>query len=91
MARAAWKFTYVTDYDLCAYLKTYIKKTPLTSPQLNIRFKTFNQWNYKLGYFVPQGKYTIFIQPGLFHLNYKIGAFAKTRKPFFFRSKKKKK
>jgi ribosomal protein S19 len=40
---------------------------------------------------VYQGKSFVTIQATPYHLGYKVGAFTKTRKPFYFRSKKKKK
>ena len=91
MSRVAWKYLYFTDYDLCTYLKTQLKQSPCNDVVPNIRLKTLNRWNYSTVYFVDQGKIKVLVKPSLYHINFKLGAFAKTRKPFFFRSKKKKK
>lgn len=90
MSRSASKFIFITEYDLATYLKTQIQPFYSVQFQPNIRQKTFNKWNYKSYYYIPQGKYTVKVRPTLYHLAYKVGSFAKTRKPFFFRSKKKK-
>lgn len=90
MARSTWKFLFITSYDLYAHFKTQIKQDCPNIFKPNIRAKTLNKWNYRSVYSVPQGKYRVNIRPSLYHIGYKLGAFAKTRKPFFFRSKKKK-
>ena len=91
MSRAAWKFTAVSEYDLYIYLHTYIKQTRPVQFLPSFRLKSLNKWNYRYLYCIHQGKYTVSLRPSIYHLTYKLGAFAKTRKPFFFRSKKKKK
>ena len=40
---------------------------------------------------IHQGKFSVRFRLNEFYLGYKLGQFTKTRKPFFFRSKKKKK
>ena len=91
MSRSAWKFTSISEYDLYTYLRTYIKRTCPLKFLPSFRLKSLNKWNYRSIYFIHQGKYTVSIRPSIYHISYKLGAFAKTRKPFFFRSKKKKK
>lgn len=89
MSRSAWKFTQITEFDLFLYFKNFTKKKYLPNYAPNIRAKSVNRWNYRTLFYISQGKYTVKVQPTIYHMSYKLGAFAKTRKPFFFRSKKK--
>lgn len=49
----------------------------------------------KLNYFIPSllytGKWSVEKNFTKYHVGFKLGQFTKTRKPFYFRSKKKKK
>lgn len=89
MSKSAWKFLFVSEYDLFTYLKTYMKRLRLPKYAPNLRAKTVNNWNYRFWFQVHQGKYIVRVRPTIYHTGYKLGSFTKTRKPFFFRSKKK--
>lgn len=65
-----------------------IKKTP---PQLSLRNSTVTPLDVAYTRSVYQGKSLVIFSTTPQHIGYKVGAFTKTRKPFFFRSKKKKK
>ena len=88
MARSNWKYIYHTDYDLMVF---YSKINSLFNiPEHNVRSLTINMLNYTQNRYVYQGKYNVYFDTSIYCLNYKLGMFTKTRKPFFFRSKKKK-
>lgn len=53
------------------------------------RSKTITVWNLLPVITIHQGRYTSKHRLNLFSLGFKFGEFSKTRKPFFFRTKKK--
>ena len=73
---------------MCSYYKTIDPN--FEYEVCNDRYLTINRLNFKEKRIVYQGKYKVFFDPSVYCLNYKLGMFSKTRKPFFFRSKKKK-
>lgn len=89
MARVSAKFTPVYESDLRMYYNN------LQSTQNSIIFakrsKNINNWNKGANYLISQGKTTLLIKTNEFFLDKKLGMFSKTRKPFFFRSKRRKK
>lgn len=90
MAKSAWKFTFFSNEDLYCYARNLQIVKLKQTVNLNNRWKTINKWNYRNLYKVSQGKYKTTVRPTLYHISQKLGLFAKTRKPFFFRTKKKK-
>ena len=52
--------------------------------------KTINKWNLQKNVYLYQGRYSSLFTITPYHLNIKYGELTKTRKPFFFRGKKKK-
>lgn len=88
MGRSSWKFNFVTNCDLYKYYNKLSR--PLEYTAYGYRDKTINNWNNNITYKVEQGKVHMFINTNEYFNNYKLGMFSKTRKPFFFRSKKKK-
>ena len=50
---------------------------------------TIIKWNNFYLVSIHQGKYNTELQQTYNHLGFKFGQFTKTRKPFFFRGKKK--
>ncbi len=89
MSRSSWKYIYHTDYDLEVFYSSIDNSFNL--PSNNRRSLTINRLNYTQNHYVYQGKYNVYFDTSIYCLNYKLGMFTKTRKPFFFRSKKKKK
>lgn len=89
MAKSAWKFMYITKSDLFLYMKKINNKIQLIENNINSRKKTINKWNCNQIFNINQGKYDVSLTSSIYNIPYKLGAFAKTRKPFFFRSKKK--
>lgn len=88
MSRSNWKGVYHTEKDLCSFYKTINANFEYISN--NDRYMTINKLNYKERRVVYQGKCRVFFDSSSYCINYKLGMFSKTRKPFFFRSKKKK-
>lgn len=66
--------------------KTYgVKKKKKTSKK-----KTIIKWNNFYSAIIHQGRHTNVLTQVDDHIGFKFGEFTKTRKPFFFRGKKKK-
>lgn len=88
MKRSSWKYTPVTFYDYYFYISNLLKiKTPYKSriaPRTKIITTLAEPWNS-----IHQGKNYTIINNYYLKLGFKYGSFTKTRKPFFFRSKKK--
>ena len=89
MAKSTYKFLNVTVNDLSMFMKRLNIRKRVKFTKTNVRAKTINKWNYRFIFVIPQGKYSIKIKSTVYHIGYKFGEFAKTRKPFVFRSKKK--
>lgn len=90
MAKSTWKFLSTVVADKYIYLIDYLNlyfDTFLWRQKRNI---TFNNLNVSYLYSIHQGKVDVSVFPISWHISFKTGAFTKTRKPFFFRSKKKK-
>ena len=51
--------------------------------------KTINKWNFKKNFYLYQGRYSSLFTITPYHIHIKYGELTKTRKPFFFRGKKK--
>ncbi len=87
MSRSSYKFLYVTEEDIMQF---YDSLDNMVYPSLFApRNKTLNSLNYLANYHIHQGKVKVQFKACKFHINRKLGALTKTRKPFFFRSKKK--
>ncbi len=90
MRRSNWKYTPITYYDCYYYISNLLKLTqPIKTyivPRTKIITTLSEPWNA-----IHQGKNYTMINNYSIRLGYKYGSFTKTRKPFFFRSKKKKK
>lgn len=89
MARASWKYHFFNKSDVEHYTNYLIDEIKPTDINLK-RHTTLT----KLNYFIPTeiyfGKSTIIKNFSRYHISFKVGQFTKNRKPFFFRSKKKK-
>ena len=88
MGRSAWKFLPVMQNDLKIYFSKIDEE--YTARLDNHRSLSINSLNYRRSYKIHQGMSRTPLVPGRFCLGYKLGMFSKTRRPFFFRSKKKK-
>ncbi len=90
MARSAWKYLVLYSDDLYKYFNNLIKDSYKSKIRFQDRDRTINLWNYKRKCKIYNGKISRHFSPNQFLVNLKFGIFSKTRKPFFFRSKKKK-
>lgn len=88
MARSSWKYHFYKLEELEAYLH-YITDNGYYY-QLTNRKTTLNKLNFFKQGVLHTGKYTIVRRFTKYHIGLKLGAFTKNRKPFYFRSKKKK-
>lgn len=90
MSKSNWKFLSVNKNDMIFFLTN---KFNLKKSKLNFfikKNKTVNNFNKNFKGFIHFGKLWRKNKPLKLHLSNKFGMFLKTRKPFFFRSKKKK-
>lgn len=90
MAKSTYKYItfYQDDFDNYFYVKISDKSFNRIVVFTNRR-RVLNSWNSKYIHVVHNGKVLIRHTATLFSHNRKLGEFSKTRKPFFFRSKKK--
>lgn len=87
MSRVSWKFSWATDDDLYLFYQTI--NPSFSYNFIPFRSTTVNNLNNHREFHLHQGKYHTYVYVTKFALNRKLGMFTKTRKPFFFRSKKK--
>lgn len=88
MARATWKFLWTTENDIEKFYNSIDEEFSFFSEMY--RHKTLNMLNINQRYFIHQGKTKTSCFVASKHIRKKVGMLSKTRKPFFFRSKKKK-
>lgn len=89
MSRSSKKYTTFYTQELILYFNKILNlKKNYIKTNLN-RKKTLNSWNLQKVLAIHQGRYTSKHILCDFFLNLKVGSLSKTRKPFFFRSKKK--
>lgn len=88
MSRSSKKFLPLYELDLKRY---FIKLTNFKSLTIKSfsRRTSLNFWHINNKYSIYQGRYYSIHDFTETCLGYKAGSFTKTRKPFFFRSKKK--
>lgn len=89
MARSSYKYTYFTENDLC-YHYSWIDQDYYCY-ESNSRYKTLNRWNMPSAFSVHQGKNSNYMSTNIYGMRTKLGMYSKTKKPFFFRAKIKKK
>lgn len=90
MLRVSRKFLPICYKDFLLYFFLKYKSYLINTEFLNKRTLYINRLNFFLKRTIHQGKVTVLFHPTKYHIGYKSSQFTKTRKPFFFRSKKKK-
>ena len=90
VARTSWKFYTFRDCDIEQYIDYITDYTPTTSDTVYKRHLTIHKLNYFLPVSLHTGKWVIEPNLNKYHFGFKFGQLTKTRKPYYFRSKKKK-
>jgi len=88
MSRSTFKYLPLYQDDLKNYFLNLIE-TKKIKRNIISKKKTINVWNNFYTVKLHQGKYSNVFKTTDYHIGVKFGEFTKTRKPFFFRSKKK--
>lgn len=88
MARSVSKYLYFNKYQIEHYINTLIYEDVANSFNEK-RTTTIHKLNFNNEFIIHTGKWEIKKKFTKFHFNYKLGEFTKTRKPYYFRSKKK--
>lgn len=88
MARATWKFLWATHNDIEKFYSKIDEEFSYFDEVY--RHKTINVLNMNQYYTIHQGKTKTTFPVMSKYIKKKLGMLSKTRKPFFFRSKKKK-
>ena len=89
MARVSWKFYPFRDQEIEAYIEHITDTYSTFNDNNNKRHLTVHKLNFHMPFKIYTGKWTIQRELTKFHFGYKLGQLTKTRKPFYFRSKKK--
>ena len=88
LARSSWKYHFYRKDEVESYVN-YLTDS-FDYSELVDRKTTLTKLNYYKPGTLYTGKYTIAMRFSTHHVGFKLGAFTKNRKPFYFRSKKKK-
>lgn len=89
MARSNYKFLYYTCEDIKLFYSKINNKFEYYNPCF--RYRTINNLNIDENYVVHQGNTRVDVNPEEFSIGYKLGMFTKTRRPYHFFKKTKKK
>lgn len=89
MARASWKFHFFQLTEVEHYANYLTDDLKPEYPMVNRR-TTLTKLNYFIPAVLYTGKWSVEKNFTRYHVGFKLGQFTKTRKPFYFRSKKKK-
>lgn len=89
LARASWKYHFFKDADVENYAN-YLTDAPSEFDFNSLRKTTITKLNFFKPAVISTGKYTVEKYLTKYHIGFKLGGFTKNRKPFYFRSKKKK-
>lgn len=89
LARASWKYHFFKLSEVDNYVNYLTDDVKPESPQ-TLRHTTLTKLNYFIPARVYTGKWSVGKVFMKYHTGFKLGQFTKTRKPFYFRSKKKK-
>jgi ribosomal protein S19 len=87
VSRVTWKFLPFSNNDLKCYYSTIDEDYKLLID--HSRSRTLNNFTTPRTFYVHQGWTYVEVNSDEFYLRRKLGMFAKTRRPYFFRSKKK--
>ncbi len=88
MARSSGKYHYYLKNEINSYINNLLDIS--NNEFVSKRHTTITQLNQNQLGIIHTGKYTIDKFFSKYHIGLKIGSFTKSRKPYYFRSKKKK-
>lgn len=91
MARSTLKHIYFKEIEVEQYISNIISENLLITDLNNKRTTTINYLNVFIPVSIHFGKQYLEKTFLKYHIGFKLGAFTKTKKPFYFRSKKKRK
>lgn len=89
LARASWKFHFFQLSEMEHYANYLTDDIKPEYPMVNRR-TTLTKLNYFIPALLYTGKWSVEKNFTRYHVGFKLGQYTKTRKPFYFRSKKKK-
>jgi hypothetical protein len=89
VARASWKYYFYKDFEVDQYVDKLIDEPIISNSFNNKRHSTLHKLNFFLPTQIHTGKWIIEKLFTKYHIGFKLGQFTKTRKPYYFRSKKK--
>ncbi len=89
MARASWKYHFFKNVEVEQYINHITENDYDLIDKNNDRSTTVHKLNYYLPVTLHTGKWLITPTLTKLHIGFKLGQFTKTRKPYYFRSKKK--
>lgn len=90
LARASWKYHFFQKYEVEDYIN-FLTDSYFEEQFIVSRNVTITKLNFFKQLSVSTGKFIVDKAISKHHIGHKVGQFTKTRKPFYFRSKKKKK
>lgn len=94
VSKSSWKYLQTNKEEMKYFLRDfYLEKKLRGKTVLPTKNKsiTLNHLNYNNVYIIYQGKFWVRKKFSIYTIGRNFGQFIKTRKPFYFRSKKKKK
>lgn len=89
LARASWKYHFFQKYEVEDYVN-FLTDSYFEEQFIISRNVTITKLNFFKQLSVSTGKFIVDKSISKYHISHKVGQFTKTRKPFYFRSKKKK-
>lgn len=89
LARASWKYHFFQSSEVEHYANYLADDIRPEAPMRNRKI-TLTKLNYFIPAVLHTGKWLVERNFTKYHVSFKLGQFTKNRKPFYFRSKKKK-
>jgi ribosomal protein S19 len=91
VARSAWKYFFFKKFELEQYINYLIEEIYEITDYNFKRITTITSLNYFIPVNIHFGKLSLSKSFTNHYIGFKLGSFTKTKKPFYFRSKKKRK
>ena len=88
MAKASWKYHFFKENEIEDYID-FLSESGSKIEHNTKRHTTLTKLNFHKTYNLYTGKWFFEKKFLLYNVSYKVGQYTKTRKPYYFRSKKK--